>query len=159
MKAECPCVASSIRGRRCGVERRKLMFGLTAMAVSLGEVEGGAQVRPPGNDAVYELRIYHLNEGKQPLIVDRFRTTERPLLERHGMQAVAFWVPTDQPLAARTFVYILRHRSRAAADENWANFKADPDWVTLKAETEKDGAFVNRYDITFLKLTDFSARV
>lgn len=148
-----------MKGAEVRVERTPLNFGLKAIAMSLGEIGGGAQAPPEGDDTVYELRIYHLNEGKQPLIVDRFRSKERPLLERHGMQAVAFWVPTDEPLAGRTFVYILRHRSRAEADANWAKFKTDPDWVALKAESEKDGAFVNKYDITFLKLTDFSPRI
>ena len=74
------------------------------------------------------------------------------------MQPVAFWVPTDEPLAGRTFVYILRHKSRAQADANWAGFRADPEWVALKAETEKDGPFVKQYDLTFLKLTDFRRR-
>ena len=140
------------------MDRRELMVGLTAMAMSSGEAGGGAQAQS-GDDTAYELRIYHLNEGKQPLIVERFRTKERPLLERHGMNAVAYWVPTDEPLAGRTFVYILRHKSRAQADANWAAFRADPEWVALKAESEKDGAFVNKYDITFLKLTDFSPKV
>lgn len=142
------------------MDRRELMVGLTAMAMSAGEFGGGAEAQAAasdgGNAAVYELKIYHLNEGKQALIVERFRTKERPLLERHGMHAVAFWVPTDEPLAGRTFVYILRHASRAQADANWAGFRADPDWVALKAESEKDGAFVKQYDLTFLKLTDFS---
>ena len=140
------------------MDRRELMVGLTAMAMSSGEAGGGAQAQS-GDETVYELRIYHLNEGKQPLIVERFRGKERPLLERHGMNAVAYWVPTDEPLAGRTFVYILRHKSRAQADANWAAFRADPEWVALKAESEKDGAFVNKYDITFLKLTDFSPKV
>jgi len=78
---------------------------------------------------------------------------------RHGMHPVAFWLPTDEPLAGRTFVYVLRHPSRAAADANWAKFKADPDWIALKAETEKDGPFVKQYDITFLKRTDFSPEI
>ena len=141
------------------MDRRELMVGLTAMAMGVAEAGGGAQAQSAasgGGEAVYELRIYHLNEGKQPLIVERFRTKERPILEKHGMSAVAYWVPTDEPLAGRTFVYILRHKSRAEADANWAKFRADPEWVALKAESEKDGPFVKQYDITFLKLTDFS---
>src|ERR1700761_3737677 len=130
------------------------MVGLTAMAMSAGDAGGGAQAQTAGDEGVYELRIYHLNEGKQAMIVDRFRGPER-----HGMKPVAFWTPTDEPLAGRTFVYILRHKSRAQADANWAAFKADPEWVALKAETEKDGPFVKQYDLTFLKLTDFSPKV
>ena len=107
-------------------------------------------------DTVYELRIYHLNEGKQDLILERFRTKERALFVRHGMHPIAYWVPTEEPLAGRTLTYIVRHKSREAARESWAKFSADPEWVALKAESEKNGAFVNQHDITFMKLTDFS---
>lgn len=138
------------------MDRRELMVGLTAMAMCAAEAGAGAQAQTSSNEAVYELRIYHLNEGKQALIAERFRSKERSLMERHGMHAVAYWLPTDEPLAGRTFIYMLRHPSRADADANWAKFRADPEWVALKAETEKDGAFVNKYDITFMKLTDFS---
>jgi len=131
------------------------MLGLVAMA-SAGEGGGGGHAQSTGNETVYELRIYHLNEGKQPLILERFRTKETKIFERLGMHPVGYWVPTDEPLAGRTLVYLLRHRSRAEADANWAKFRADPEWIALKAESEKDGAFVNKYDITFLTLTDFS---
>ncbi len=111
------------------------------------------------DETVYELRIYHLNEGKQAAILDRFRTKETAIFARCGMHGVAYWVPTDEPLAGRTIIYLLRHKSRAAATESWAKFSADPEWVALKAETEKDGAFVKVHDVTFMKLTDFSPKV
>ena len=108
---------------------------------------------------MYELRIYHLNEGKQDLILERFRTKETKIFARMGMHGVAYWVPTEEPLAGRTLIYLLRHKSREAAKESWAKFAADPEWVALKAETEKDGAFVNKHESTFMKLTDFSPKV
>ena len=37
---------------------------------------------------VYELRIYNLNEGKQPLILERFRSRERVIFARCGMHGV-----------------------------------------------------------------------
>ncbi len=111
------------------------------------------------DDTVYELRIYHLNEGKQPGILERFRTKETAIFARLGMHGVGYWVPTDEPLAGRTLIYLLRHKSRAAATESWAKFGKDPEWMALKAETEKDGAFVKVHDVTFMKLTDFSPKV
>ena len=111
------------------------------------------------DETVYELRIYHLNEGKQPLILDRFKTKETAIFARCGMHGVGYWVPTDDPLAGKTLVYMLRHKSRAAATESWAKFKADPEWIALQAATEKDGAFVTLHESTFLKLTDFSPKV
>jgi len=110
-------------------------------------------------ETVYELRTYHLNEGKEALILARFRTKERAIFARCGMHGVAYWTPTEEPLAGRTLVYMLRHKSREAAKESWAKFQADPEWVALKAETEKDGAFVKLHESVFLKLTDFSAVV
>jgi hypothetical protein len=116
-------------------------------------------VQAQGPETVYELRIYHLNEGKQALILERFRTKETKIFARVGMHGVGYWVPTEEPLAGRTLIYLLRHKSREAARESWAKFAADPEWVALKAETEKDGAFVNKHESTFMKLTDFSQKV
>ncbi len=107
-------------------------------------------------DTVYELRIYHLNPGKLPLILERFRTKETKIFARLGMTNVAFWTPVDGVLERETLVYMLRHKSREAARASWAAFRADPEWVALKAESEKDGTFVVKSESTFLKLTDFS---
>jgi hypothetical protein len=127
-------------------------------AAMLGAMLGDAALAQ--DDAtVYELRIYHLNEGQQALILDRFRSRETKLFERLGMHPVAYWVPTDAPLAGRTLVYILRHKSREAATAAWAKFSADPEWIALKAESEKNGPFVKLHESTFMKLTDFSPKV
>jgi len=134
------------------MDRRDLLKGMGAAAMLPLALDAHAQ----GAETVYELRIYHLNEGKEALILDRFRTKETKIFARCGMNGVAYWVPTEEPLAGRTLVYMLRHKSREAAKESWAKFSADPEWVALKAETEKAGAFVKLHESTFLKLTDFS---
>jgi hypothetical protein len=140
------------------MERRELVkgLGLCAMMPALLAEVGEAQVTA---ETVYELRVYHLNEGKQAAILERFRTKETKIFERLGMHGVGYWVPEDEPLAGRTLIYMLRHTSRAAATESWARFKVDPEWVALKAETEKDGAFVAKPESTFLRLADFSPKV
>jgi len=145
------------------MERHELLMGLGAAAM-IGSGLGGelsAQAAGAGvtDETVYELRIYHLNEGKEAGILERFRTRETKIFERLGMHGVGYWTPTDDPLAGRTLVYMLRHKSRQAATESWAKFKADAEWVALQAETEKDGAFVKLHESTFMKLTDFSPKV
>lgn len=141
------------------MDRRDLMKGMGLAAMALAAGEAAAQDGGVTDETVYELRTYHLNEGKLPLILNRFRTKETQLFERAGMHPVAYWTPTDEPLAGRTLIYIVRHRSRAAAAESWKKFGADPEWVALKTESEKDGAFVKLHESTFLKLTDFSPKV
>jgi hypothetical protein len=142
------------------MDRRDLLKAMGAAAVipmtSAGELLAqGASA----DETVYELRIYHLNEGMQAGILERFRTKETAIFARYGMHGVGYWVPTDEPLAGRTLTYMLRHKSRAAAKESWAKFSADPEWVALKAETEKNGAFVKLHESTFMTLTDFSPKV
>lgn len=140
------------------LDRRKMLKGMGMMAMA-PMVLGAAEAHAADDDTVYELRTYHLNEGKQPLILERFRTKETKIFARLGMHGVGYWVPTDEPLVGRTLVYMLRHKSREAATESWAQFSKDPEWVALKAETEKDGTFVKLHESTFLKLTDFSPKV
>ncbi len=142
------------------MDRRDLMKGM-GMAAMI-PMTAGHELLAEGavtDETVYELRIYHLNEGKQPGILARFRTKETAIFARCGMHGVGYWVPTDEPLATQRLIYIVRHKSRAAATASWAKFTADPEWIALKAETEKDGAFVNLHDVTFMKLTDFSPKV
>jgi NIPSNAP len=142
------------------MNRRNLMKAMGAAAMI--PVTAGNELLAQGgvsDDTVDELRIYHLNEGKQQGILERFRTRETKIFERLGMHGVGYWVPTDEPLAGRTLIYLLRHMSRAAATESWAKFKVDPEWVALKAESEKDGVFVAKSESTFMKLTDFSPKV
>ena len=142
------------------MERRDVLKGVGAAAMMplvMGDAAtAGAQVT---EETVYELRVYHLNEGKLPLILDRFKTKERAIFARCGMHEVAFWVPIEGEIPTNTLVYLMRHKSLEVAKASWKMFSADPEWVALKAETEKDGAFVAKHDITFLKLTDFSPKV
>jgi hypothetical protein len=111
------------------------------------------------DETVYELRVYHLNEGKLGPILERFRTKETTIFARMGMRGVAYWVVTVGDGAGKTLVYLLAHKSREAATQSWAAFRADPEWKSLQAETEKDGVFVAKVESTFLQLTDFSPKV
>lgn len=138
------------------MDRRELLVGMGAAAMAMAmPLEANAA----GDDeTVYELRVYHLNEGKLPLILERFRSKETKIFERLGMHGVAYWTPVEGDIPANTLVYMLRHKSLAAAKQSWAAFRSDPEWIALKNESEKDGAFVSKHESTFLKLTDFSPK-
>ena len=138
------------------MDRRALLQAMGAAAVVPLAGATRLEAEAVDRETVYELRIYHAAEGKLEPLLARFRESERPLFERHGMHCVAFWTATDDPLKDHTLIYMLRHKSRAIADENWAAFRADPDWIKLKAVTEANGALVTKHDITFMSLTDFS---
>ena len=146
--------------------RRTMLKGMGAgaMASAMAGVEGLAQTGAngganPGTGVVYELRVYHVYEGKLNDLLARFRDHTRTIFDRHGIHSVAYWTPTDAPLAGKTLFYVLRHPSRAAATANWAAFRDDPEWKQVSAASEANGKLVETVESTFLQLTDFSAHL
>lgn len=105
---------------------------------------------------VYELRVYHVYEGKQDDLLRRFREHTMQIFEKHGIHNVAYWTPTDDPLKGKTLVYMLAHPSRDAAIANWKAFRDDPEWQDVQKKSEANGKLVEKVDSTFLTLTDFS---
>ncbi|MEO8493589.1 MAG: NIPSNAP family protein [Planctomycetota bacterium] len=110
------------------------------------------------DDAVYELRIYRCNEDKLPNLDARFRDHTLRIFERHGIQNVAYWHPTDEPALKDTLIYIVRHDSPTAAQASWKAFGADEEWQKVAAESQKDGKFLReRPESIYMKATDYSA--
>jgi NIPSNAP len=108
---------------------------------------------------VYELRVYHVYEGKLDDVLRRFRDHTTKLFEKHGMKNLAYWTPTDEPLKGKTLVYILAHPSREAATANWQAFRDDPEWQSVRDKSEANGKLVEKIDSTYLTLTDFSPKL
>ncbi|MFL6538599.1 MAG: NIPSNAP family protein [Chthoniobacterales bacterium] len=106
---------------------------------------------------VYELRMYHVNEGKMEALVARFRDHTDAIFKKHEMKSVGFWVPEDAPHSQNLFIYVLEHPSREAAEKNWADFQADPEWKRVKAESEANGPLADHIDRYFMDPTSFSA--
>lgn len=136
-------------------------MGAGTIASAMESVHGLAQPAvgsESGVGVVFELRVYHTFEGKLDGLLARFRDHTIAIFKRHGMESVAYWTPTDEPLQGKTLFYILKHPSRDAATANWAAFRADPEWKQVSAASEGNGKLVDKVESTFLKLTDFSPR-
>jgi hypothetical protein len=106
---------------------------------------------------VFEIRTYTTPPGKLEALKSRFRDHTIRLFDKQGMKSVGYWVPTDAPLKDNTLIYILSHESREAATKSWAAFRADPEWVKAKADSEKDGPLTTKVESVFAEPTDFSA--
>ena len=106
---------------------------------------------------VFEMRTYTTNEGKLDNLNARFRDHTVRLFKKHGMESVGYWVPTDGPAAKNTLIYVLRHKSREAAQASWKAFLADPEWQKVAAESQKDGRILAKApESVFMELTDYS---
>jgi NIPSNAP len=147
------------------MKRRTVLTGMGAAAAlsavrqMSAEIPAPSQASAAGSGTVYELRVYHANDGKLDDLLARFRNHTITIFNRHGMESVAYWTPTDDPLKGKTLFYILRHPSREAATANWAAFRADPEWQQVSTASEANGKLVQSTESTFLTLTDFSPRV
>lgn len=116
-----------------------------------------AAVAGRGAPRVFELRTYTTPEGKLAALDARFGGGETALFEKHGMRGIGYFHPTDADKGAgRTLVYVLAHASREAAAASWQAFRTDPDWVKMRAETEKDGKLTEKVESMFLVPVDFS---
>jgi len=105
---------------------------------------------------IFELRTYTTLEGKLPALEARFRDDTTRIFKKHGIEVIGYWVPQDGDKAKNTFVYIVAHPSRAAAEKAWKEFAADPEWKKVAAESEKNGKIVDRIESVFLDALPFS---
>ena len=119
---------------------------------SIGEEK---QAAPAG---VYELRTYTTLEGRLPNLHARFKNHTLKLFEKHGMKNVMYWTPTDEKTANNTLIYVIWHASPEAAKKSWDGFRADPDWIKARDESEKDGKIVAKVEAVYMKATEYSPK-
>jgi NIPSNAP len=132
-----------------------VLFFLCGAAVMLAlSTLRGSNAQPRHH--VYELRLYHVNEGKMDALKARFGDHTDALFRRHNMKSIGYWSPEDAPDSQNLFIYILEHLSRQEAEKNWTAFQADPEWKKVKAESEANGSLVDHIDRYFMDPTTFS---
>jgi NIPSNAP len=105
---------------------------------------------------LYELRVYHAIPGRLPDLLKRFDTITLGLFEKHGIQQAGFWT-TAIGNSSQTLYYFLKWESLAEREKKWTAFGSDPEWISARAETEKNGPIVSRVENQILQPTSFSA--
>lgn len=95
---------------------------------------------------IYEMRVYEHAEGKADAVRDRFVKEVAPRLPRHNIDLVGVFVDAE----TQRLTYLTRFPDEETRKKAWASFKDDPDWLAVKAESEKDGPMVLRQEATVL---------
>ncbi|GAB3889797.1 hypothetical protein GCM10028825_25260 [Spirosoma agri] len=129
-----------------------LTFGLLVSTALMATANPG---KP--SSKFYEVRIYHPTPGKYAEIVDRFRQYTTKIFEKHGMENIGYWTPTDT--SRKELIYILAYPSREARDASWKAFGSDPEWKAVVAKTEANGKLVDHVDQIFMTESDISPKV
>jgi hypothetical protein len=105
---------------------------------------------------IYELRVYRCVPGRLPALLKRFEGTTLELWKKHGIRQAGFWTvlvgESNQDL-----YYLLQWESLAEREKKWNAFMSDPEWLTKRAESERDGAIVASISNSFLQPTAFSS--
>jgi NIPSNAP len=105
---------------------------------------------------IYELRIYQVSPGKMPALLQRFEKFTLEIWKKHGIRQGGFWT-TMIGESSQQLTYMLAWESLAERDQKWTAFAADPQWLAVRAETERDGPLVDSFSNQILKPTAFSA--
>lgn len=146
-----------LRNKSFGLVLLALVFAGGFVAGNLTEPLGAARAQEHDHGRhVFELRTYTASPGKLSNLEARFRDHTVGLFEKHGMTNVGYWVPTDEPLSEDTLIYVLEHESRDAAQASWDAFRADPDWMEARAESERNGRLAANVEAVFMQATDYS---
>jgi hypothetical protein len=138
---------------------------LTGTAVAAAFVAGflardlapeGLVAHAQSGPKVYELRTYTAPDGKLENLHSRFREHTMRIFRKHDMKSVVYFRPADAPLSQNTLIYLLEHPSREAAKTNWDEFRNDPEWKKVAAETQVNGPIVANVVSVFMTATDYS---
>lgn len=104
---------------------------------------------------IHELRIYHCMPGRLPDLNKRFETITLKLWEKHGIRPAGFWTVLVGP-SNNDLYYLLEWKDLAEREQKWTAFITDPEWLSKRAETERNGPLVEHIENLFLQPTPYS---
>jgi hypothetical protein len=105
---------------------------------------------------IYEMRVYRCLPGRLPALLNRFATITLKLWDKHGIKQAGFFT-TVVGESNQDLTYFLAWESLADREQKWAAFQSDPEWISKRAETEKDGQIVLTIVNQLLQPTAFSS--
>lgn len=105
---------------------------------------------------IYEMRVYACLPGRLPALLKRFETKTLAIWKRHGIRQAGFFT-TLIGASNNELTYFLAWDSMAEREKVWSAFLADPEWLTARNESEKDGPILANIVSQFLQPTAFSS--
>lgn len=104
---------------------------------------------------IYEQRVYRIAPGRLNNLLNRFETGTLRVFERLGIRPLGFWT-TFVGECEQEIMYLLAWEDLAEKERVWKTLQADPEWLAIRAETERDGPIVVTAKSTLLVPTKFS---
>jgi len=101
---------------------------------------------------IYELRIYHMHEGKMEDICNRFKNHALKYFPNYGIKVTDFWVDAN---GGNTIFYICEFESKEQMAAAWDRYKVAPEWLEAKAKSEEAGPIVESVQSYIMETADF----
>ena len=140
-----------------------ILLGTALVSFAAGSLFAARLVYPKQlraeSSRVFELMIYHTVPGKVPALESIFRDVAN-LQTKYNLNVIGYWVPNEDPAWKDTFVYLVVHPSRMAAEANWHALHADPEFLPYRKSAEPLIEKVKgdyKVDEVYMRPTDFSA--
>lgn len=103
---------------------------------------------------IYHLRIYDTLPGKLSALNNRFANHTMGYFKKHGIGMMGFW--TDVIGVNERLTFILTYDTLAQLWERRNAFLADPDWIKVRDETEREGPLIDGVNDNILLTTPYS---
>lgn len=100
----------------------------------------------------FEMRTYTIHPGKKEALIQRFQNHTLRILEKNGIENVAYFLPTDP--SSNSLTFILAYPSQESRDRLWNDFVSDPEWQEAQKSSEANGPLVAKVDQTFMVIAD-----
>jgi hypothetical protein len=104
---------------------------------------------------IYELREYVASENKAEELHHRFKAHTLQLFEKHNIKVKGFWTDQANPMK---LVYLCQFNSLEEKERAWADFGSDPDWKTVKQESEANGPLTTSMKSVLLNPVDYTSQ-
>jgi NIPSNAP len=105
---------------------------------------------------IYEIRIYSCVPGRLPALLSRFENHTLKIWDKHAIKQAGFWTVLVGD-GNNDLHYLLAWSSLAEREQKWSAFLADPAWIKVRDDSERDGPIIANIKSAFLKPTPFSA--
>ena len=105
---------------------------------------------------IYEMRVYRTVPGRLPALLARFQNMTLKLWDKHCIKQAGFWTTLIGD-SNHELTYLLAWESLAEREEKWTEFMSDPQWISARAESERDGPIIQNARNQILQPTAFSA--
>lgn len=97
----------------------------------------------------FELRTYHVADGRMEDLLERFRSHTAGLFREHGMQNIGYWISVQDP---SVLMYILRHDDDP--ETNCESFRADARWVEARTASLANGPLTSEITSVYMESID-----